>query len=54
MTTHYLQVLDANGNPPAPVPYTLTTNAPEGGPWYAMPVQPKPKERRGGHRVDQT
>ena len=37
--SNYLQVLDANGNPPAPVPYTLTTNAPEGGPLYAMPVQ---------------
>lgn len=39
MVSNYLQVLDADGNPPEPVPYTLTTNAPEGGPWYAMPVQ---------------
>lgn len=41
MTTHYLQVLDAEGNPPQPVPYTLTADPPEGGPWYAMPeLQP--------------
>jgi hypothetical protein len=41
VSAQHVVIIDADGNPPQPVPYTLTADPPEGGPWYAMPeLQP--------------